>query len=211
MGYPTSVFSPATRSDGQTITAAIVNDIQAEVTAVENALLGTITHSVNVSGASTLATLQCAGSTFSVRPVMPPPEAARVGCSTADLTNNAALTVEWINQEFLTKSSLHSTVTNSSRFTPQSTGVFAVSAHVLLITPYGASSGNLRIRILDSSGGVVVSGMNANSSHVDNPMVAVSGLKRFDVVGGWVSVEAIVRDGSTHSLSTQSFFSIHKL
>jgi hypothetical protein len=78
VGYPTSVFSPSARSNGLTIDASHVNDVQTELTAIENALLGTITHSLNVSGASTLATLQAGASTFTVRPVEPPPHAAVV-------------------------------------------------------------------------------------------------------------------------------------
>ena len=61
MGYPTSVFSPAARSNGQVIDASHINDLQTEVTAIENAVLGTITHSINISGASTLASLHVTG------------------------------------------------------------------------------------------------------------------------------------------------------
>jgi len=71
MAYPLSVFNPSVRSNGQTIDASHVNDLQNEVTAVETAMLGTITHSVNVSGSvnltggSSLATLSVSGaSTF---------------------------------------------------------------------------------------------------------------------------------------------------
>src|SRR3990167_1531178 len=108
LGYPTSVFAPASRSNGQTIDAAHVNDLQAEVTAIENALLGTITHSVNVSGAST----------FSIRPVAPPPDAARVGSTIVGLTLNTTLAISWTVQPILTNSSMHSTTTNPERLTP---------------------------------------------------------------------------------------------
>jgi len=57
MGYPTSAFSPAARSNGGTIDAAHVNDLQTEVTAIVAALLGTITHPVTFGGAVTLPTL----------------------------------------------------------------------------------------------------------------------------------------------------------
>jgi hypothetical protein len=62
--YPSAVFSPAARSNGQTIDASHVNSLQDEVTAIEAALEGTITHSVNVSGNSTLAKLSASNSTL---------------------------------------------------------------------------------------------------------------------------------------------------
>lgn len=65
MGYPTGVFNPSARSNGQSIDASHINDLQNELNAIETALLGTITHSLNVSGASTLASLHVSGgSTF---------------------------------------------------------------------------------------------------------------------------------------------------
>lgn len=63
--YPTATFAPSAKSNGQTIDASHVNDLQDEVTAVESALRGTITHSLNVSGNSTLTNLQATNSTFS--------------------------------------------------------------------------------------------------------------------------------------------------
>lgn len=77
--YPSGVFSPTSKNSGDTIQAAHVNDVQAEVTAIEDALKNGIAHtvtistggltvstgSVNVGGPSSLATLQVNGtSTF---------------------------------------------------------------------------------------------------------------------------------------------------
>ena len=78
--YPGGVFSPAAKSNGQTIQAAHVSDLDSEVAAIENALLNGLAHSLTVStggitvstgglrvgGASTIAgTLQVTGdSTF---------------------------------------------------------------------------------------------------------------------------------------------------
>jgi hypothetical protein len=77
--YPTAVFSPTSKNSGDTIQAAHVNDVQAEITAVEDALKNGIAHavtistggltvstgSVNIGGPSSLATLQVnGGSTF---------------------------------------------------------------------------------------------------------------------------------------------------
>ncbi len=80
MGYPTGVYAPATKVNGQVIQPAFFNDPEAEIVAVENALLNGLPHgltistgglavstgSVNIGGPSSLATLQVNGaSTFS--------------------------------------------------------------------------------------------------------------------------------------------------
>lgn len=213
MGYPTGVFSPAARSNGQSIDASHVNDLQTEVAALETALLGTITHSLNVSGASTLATLQAAASTFTVRPVMPPPDVIRVQSTIVDLTNNTTLAVNWTRQVIALNSSIHSTAVNPEQLTPQSTGVYAVSANLQLSAAFSASSGNLRLRVLDSSGSEIAGSVAYGAGGVA-AQVSALGLKQFDSVSGstqWVRVEVLVRDGSTHSLSTVCSLSMHKL
>jgi hypothetical protein len=48
--YPTSVKAFSTRNAGDTIQAAHVNDLQDEVTAIENALLNGISHAVAITG-----------------------------------------------------------------------------------------------------------------------------------------------------------------
>lgn len=62
MGYPNSIFSFTTKSAGQTIQSATINDLQNEVAAIETALVtGPITlpastvASLSVTGGSTLA------------------------------------------------------------------------------------------------------------------------------------------------------------
>lgn len=203
MGYPTSVFNPAVRSNGQTIDAAHVNDLQTEVTALETALLGTITHSVNVTGAST----------FAVRPVTPPPDAVRVFLqSTAAVGSSAASTLVWESQSYLTNSSLHSTAANPERLTPQSTGIYQVTAQ---ITVAGAASATntVQIAIDDSSNESIARHNDAAST---NPSVTyrATGYKRFDVLGGYVKLRWASGGLSTHSLSSgteNTWFAMHKL
>lgn len=72
--FPTSVFAPATRSNGQTIDASHINSLQDEVVAIEGGYLNGTARlnssastlvALSVSGGSTLATLQVnGGSTF---------------------------------------------------------------------------------------------------------------------------------------------------
>lgn len=234
MGYPSNVFSPAVRSNGQTIDASHVNDLQAEVTALETALLGTITHSVNVSGNSTLAKLSASnstlatlqvsgastltgtvnvvgGSTFAVRPVTPPPEAVRVQSTIVNLANDSSLALPWTHSVYATNSSMHSTGTNPERLTPQSTGIYQITASVKLSALINQATSVLRLRILDSSG-AEVGGFLGHATTFPLVTQAVS-YKRFDVVTDtqWVRVEVTVRDGSTASASTDSFFAMHKL
>ncbi len=200
MGYPTSVFSPSARSNGQTIDASHVNDVQTELTAVENALLGTITHSLNVSGASTLATLSAGASTFTVRPVTPPPHAAQVYLeSSVTIGSSAQSTLAWNAQGFLTNSSIHSTTTNPERLTPQSTGLYRITAQVGH-TPTTLASMAAILR--DSSGGFFAIARVPTSSLVN--FTQVSGYKRFDVLGGYVVVTISPEGFSTLSLSSGS-------
>lgn len=55
--YPTSVKAFSVRATGDTIQAAHVNDLQDEVTAIENALINGIAHDLNVTGAVTMSGL----------------------------------------------------------------------------------------------------------------------------------------------------------
>ena len=47
--YPSGVYTPATKSNGQTIQAAWFNDPDGEIAAVENALLNGIAHAVTIT------------------------------------------------------------------------------------------------------------------------------------------------------------------
>lgn len=210
MGYPTGVFSPAARSNGQSIDASHVNDLQTEVAALETALLGTITHSLNVSGASTLATLQAAASTFSVRPVTPPPDAALVFLdSTVTLGSSNASTLAWTAQSILTNSSAHSTAVNPERLTPQSTGLYQFVGQVTAEPTTGAV---MALFLRDSSAAVVGAVRTLVSSVATR--LQVVGYKQFDAVGGYVALSVEPGGHSTLSLSSgigQTWFAMHKL
>lgn len=241
--YPTGVFSPSARSNGQSIDASHMNDVQGELTAIENALLGTITHSLNVSGASTLATLQAgnstlsalqaakstivdlqatnstlanaqiANSTFSVRPVEPPPHAALVFLdSTKTLGSSALSTLSWTAQAVLTNSSAHSTGTNPERLTPQSTGLYQFAAQLY----FGAITSQRAVRLLDSTGDQIAQQTFGPSGAVSQDVrINVTGYKRFDALGGYVTCVAVSTAGpSTLSISTgvgESWFAMVKL
>ena len=207
--YPTSVWAPTQKAAGNTIDASHINDAQDEIVAIEGGLRNG-TAPLNSSG-STVATLQAGASTFSVRPIEPPPNAVRVQSTIIDLTNNTTLAINWTQQTFAINSSIHSTGTNPQRLTPQTTGVYVVAAMLDLSQALTASTGGLRLQILDSSGGQV--GHSGIGGTFPNGVTAM-GLKRFDDLTGstqWVRVEAVMTDASTHSLSTNSWASLYKL
>ena len=83
MAYPASVISFTTKNAGDTIQPAHVNDLQTDVTAIEDGLLNGLAHqviistggltvstgSVNIGGPSSLATLQVNGASTFAGPV----------------------------------------------------------------------------------------------------------------------------------------------
>lgn len=214
MGYPTSVQSFTNKSNGQTIDASHINDPQTEITAIETALLGTITHSLNVSGASTVATLQVTGgSTFNVRIAQPPPEAAVVFLQDAYALSSAGTpsTLSWKSEQVLINSSIHSTTTNPERLTPQTTGLFQFTAQ-LAFTPN--SSGDRTAIIVDSSGNSLAAVRSPHTGGVNGPFINVTGYKRYDAVGGYARCLVDFSSASTLTVSTGvafSFFSMVKL
>jgi len=109
---------------------------------------------------------------------------------------------------------MHSTGTNPSRLTPQSTGVYQVVFHGRLNNNLTASTGNAYGAIMDSSGAQLarMDILNGGAGAGVASWVVV-GYKRFDEASDtqWVRVETRVRDGSTQSLSTLAFFAMHKL
>ena len=230
--YPGAVFTKANIVAGATSDPTDVNDLSAEITAIEDGLLnGTApltcsnatVNRLNVSASSTFAGAATFSTTvsfsttvtFTARPVSPPPAAVRLGLqSVVDLTQNTTLAVAWTRQTFITNSTMHSTASNPSQLLPQSTGIYAISVGLTLSNNHGASTGRFAFDIEDSSGTIVG---GASNNMVDlgggNARVNVTALKHFDDLTAtpWVRVVVINRDSSTNSLSTLSYVSMHKL
>jgi hypothetical protein len=187
--YPTSVFNPASRSNGQSIDASHMNDVQGEIAAIEDAL---------ING-------------FAARPIEPPPHMALVYLpSTYTVGSSVSSTLSFRAQAILTNSSAHSTGTNPERLTPQSTGVYLFTAQVSMQV---GSSGVRQVDLIDSSG--VNLGINrVHTNGTDELSFQVAGYKRFDQLGGYVVVRFIATGQSTLSLSSgvdQNWFSMVKL
>ena len=206
--FPGSIKSFTTKNSGDVIQAAHVNDLQDEVNAIEAGYINA-TAPLN-SSRSTVATLSVTGgSTFTVRPVAPPPDAVKVTLGSTYAMSSGASTLTWLAQEYITNSSMHSTGTNPDRLTPQATGLYMVSVGVVSSSN---STGYRQILIQDSSGTIArtVSYAGEPSSDVGSYFQAV-GFKRFDVLGGFVKVSYQNAGASTLSLTAESWCAMHLL
>lgn len=195
--FPDSVFAPANRSNGQTIDASHMNGVQDEIVAIEGGIING-TARVNSSVLNVTA-----GSTFAVRPVEPPPHCVRLELTAAvEVAGNSTEAVSWTDQIVAVNSSIHSTATNSSRVTPQSTGVYLFDLYL----DYRASASTAASAwIKDSSGGTI----NRVRARGEYRGVRAWGIKRYDVLGGWA--KAVLFSNSTNSASTESVFTMTKL
>ena len=276
--FPTSVFNPAARSNGQVIDASHINDLQDEVAAIEGGIrqgtapiassnstvanlsvgggctiagalvvggafspanvqssnstfaaltaaastlaslsvTGNSTLAALQGGASTLASLQVSGnSSFVGRPVMPPPDVARLQLNAVlQMNANTTTAIPWVVQPILTNSSMHSTGSNPSQVFPQSTGVYRLYVKVQWRTPFTAgSTANGTLFLHDSSGGVITE-IGVGASGDDSPHAAVSALVRYDSLAASPWARAVVRHrtGATNAISVaESYFEMQKL
>ena len=208
--YPGAVKTFAARSAGQVIDASHVNDLQDEVNAIEAGLLNA-TAPLNSSN-STVAALSVSGaSTFASRPVMPPPDAVRVpiGSTLAVVDAAAAVAINWIGTaDYKTNSTLHSTARNSSRVTPQSTGIYRLTAQVALSTATAAGYRSLYIN--DSTTTIGVARAAGTTGNVT--ILQAHATKRVDVVGTYFVILVDQNTGSTLSvLAADSWVAMEKL
>jgi hypothetical protein len=152
------------------------------------------------------------GSTWTVRPTLPPPDIVKLGLQAAQVIGSSALsTVLWTQQLIATNSSLHSTTTNPGRVTPQSTGVYMALAQ--LYTPAGAGGSSVfQVTILDSSGGSVAA-FQRHTNSTNQVTLLAQGAKRFDVLGGFLTVEVAAFGVSTSELGAlgTNLFHVWKL
>ena len=222
--YPTSVFSAASKTSGQTIQPAHVNDLQDEVTAIEGALingtapvhassltvtggalLNALPYTFPSSGGSTghiLTIVSTSGSTMglewrSVAATVPDAVRAVAG-STQTLHSSQAVVIRTLtSQGYITNSSMHSVSADSSRVTPQSTGLYLCIGQI----DFSQNSTGLRgVAIIDSSGGQIAANEQSASTVSTEPQkIQCSGIKRFDVLGGYVRLQSNQVGASTLS------------
>lgn len=120
--FPTSVFAPTTKSAGQVIQPADVNDLQDEVIAVEGAI---------VNGPLTLASATITGAlVVSGSAQLPRRPSAQVTHSTLQAVATGTFTgLSW-DTESDDSTGIHSTASNSSRLVLNSSGVWLIGANV---------------------------------------------------------------------------------
>jgi len=219
--FPDSVKSFAARSNGQTIDASHVGDLQDEVNALESGYLNG-TARLN-SSASTLASLDVNGNstlassiTLGAIPYVFPSSGGSTGqvltCvstsgSTMGLewrasgnsnmvrsvvkanlssTSGEVLTLTFQDQDYALNSSLHSTGTNPTRFTPDSTGVWGLTAQAA----FSAAAGGYRQLTIEDSTGLAIGRtlLHWGSSASVAARAQCRATKRFDVTGGYFQV-----------------------
>lgn len=238
--FPTSVFAPASRSAGQTIQPAHMNDVQDELNAIEGGYLngtarlnssGSTLASLDVNGNSTLASSVTLGSIPYIMPssggstgniltcistsgstmtlewrAAASPDAARVQLDALQELAVGGSSVLWSSQVFVTNSSMHSTATNPARLTPQSTGIYLAVVGVS-VRSVGST---YEITIKDSTGSNV--GYVRAVSTASDAGFNLSAMKRFDVLGGYLTV-TVENAGTTNAVraGNDSFFSMVKL
>lgn len=228
--YPTSVKSFAARSNGQTIDAAHVGDLQDEVNAIEDGLLNATarlnsSHStvvaLSVSGGSTFAgpVMFSSGSTFGGPVVfssgvtfgangtisLPRNPVCRVTNSTLQQIPVSYLGLTW-DTETVDSTAMHSTASNSSRIFLTSSGIWHIGAQAEW-TGNAAASHHLRIVLNDADG---IAEQTMDGVNLDPHSQNLSVLHYASDTTAWVSVQARSKDstGRVNATSTSggSFF-----
>lgn len=150
--FPTSVFAPSARSNGQSIDASHMNDVQDEIVAIEAGYRNG-TAPLNSSG-STVVELFVAVS---------PPVARAQANAVAAIGSGANIALNFAAQRVAAPASMHSTVTNSSRITVPSSGVYMVNGEVEWSS--GSTVGMREVFItLDDASRIAAQRQRANSS-----------------------------------------------
>lgn len=169
--YPTSAKTFTTKSNGDTIQPGHVNDLQDEVAAIEAGLLNgtaplnssnSTLANLSVPGASTLASLQVSGNstitgTLTVNKIISTSIGAGVQSfvvaylgSTWHAPSSAANQVVALGERLIDVGGEYDSTTYT--FTPKSTGVYLLTARVLI--PPISSGGGARIAITVNSSAV---------------------------------------------------------
>jgi hypothetical protein len=183
------------------------------------------TGSVNIGGPSSLATLQVnAGSTFAGPATFSsaatfngvvtfnaatsfvnqaPPPVMLVSASTSQMANDSTTAIAWPTQVSFTNSSLHSTATNPERFTPDSTGVWELSASMKLNGVLSNGSTMSFTGWVEDSSGAQVDYSVVGAAGSEAPTLRLTGTKYFNSVTGstqWMRIVCRHKSASTRSI-----------
>lgn len=237
MGYPTSVQTFTTKQDGVDYPqASHINLPQTEITAIEDALLNGFAHaltistggltvstgSVNVSGPSSVNTLQVNGAstfvgavTFSTVVTFHASQAfagtrtpmCRVTGSANQAVASGALTgLSW-DTETYDSTGIHSTSANSSRLALTSSGLWMIGVQVDLNASSGAGSRVVQLRLNDTT----TIGEQTQGPAVDAAIVQCHAPYLATSTTDYVTALVFQASGSTGSVTSSSFFYAHRV
>jgi len=185
--YPGSVKSFASRSPGQVIGSAHINDLQDEVAAIEQAL---------VVGPITLTSPTLSGTVVFAIPTVRVTHSVDQGVPTATFTG-----LNW-DTETYDSHAMHSTSANSSRITfAGSTGVYAFGVNVAF-NPN--SSGTRQARIQLNDGDALVSASFAATPGGTFAAMNLVGAARIAATTDYITVQVFQNSGSTGSVAANS-------
>lgn len=206
--YPASVKTFGTKNAGDTIQPSHVNELQDEVTAIEDGLLNgsapvnssritapasqitnsTVTN-LSVSGGSTLADL--------IVTALPPSVRVTNGAN-LNTANGSTTRLTFDTQVFASTTGQHSTASNAGRLIAVSSGVYVISGHV--VWSGGSTGGYRRLRILIDGSSVVGSVIQDAVSGGNQTHQTVTTIYRFASSGSYAELEVDQNSGSTLSV-----------
>jgi hypothetical protein len=141
--FPTTNKTFTTKSNGNTIDASHINDMQDEIAAIEdgylngtarlNAGASTVT-SLSVSGNSTMAgNLTVSGNltvTGTASLSLAPPSVRVSKATDTQITAGSLTILSWPTDKWISVASMHSTGTNPERLIPPTTGTYLITASI---------------------------------------------------------------------------------
>lgn len=201
--YPTSVKSYTTKSDGagNKIFAAHINDLQDEVTAIEDGLLNG-TAPVN-SSRITAPAMQIGGNssiTGELFVAKCPPTARVYATAVLPVANNVETLVQLDSERFVSTSVMHSTASNKERVICPSSGTYQAVGQV---TWNGFSTTGIRFLRLYVNAVTVIGASRVRPDPTNGNVTEqqVSGIYQMQA-NDYFSLTVTQDSGSTGSLST---------
>lgn len=200
MGFPTSAFSKAAITNGQTSDPADVNDVYTELTNITDGIIngGAPIHTsnasvtnLNVGGNSTVA-----GELFVTKC---PPHARVYNNTVVGIADSTRTFLTFDTEHFVSTSAMHSTASNAGRLVAASTGIYQVTGHVGW--NQSSTSGIRHVEIWLNSTQVLASQRTRAGQGVGGGMYqSIETVVRLSSATDYVELAVIQDSGSTDSL-----------
>ena len=221
--YPTAVKTFTTKNDGagNIIQASHINDLQDEITAIEDGLLnGTapvnssrITASASQITNSTVTNLSVTtASTIAELFVTKAPPSARVFSTVSQALQSGSLVeLTFESQQFVSTSAMHSTGTNPARLIPPSSGVYLVTGHAAF---NDNSSGYRLLELCLNSTTTIARHTVGAGAQMTDPVISLATMYKLETTD-YVVLRAFQNSGSTGSIkagaTTPTAFTLTKI